>query len=223
MTRKEEDLEAYIESAFLDTEISEDRDEAEPTEAAKPAQAAVAGTNGNALQDHRPRANTIAEAVREAQRQESEKQEPKPKPAAKKASTRRRAAPKDLQHPELSAPRPRKRRKPSAKPVISAEMEELIKQAPKNLRVLAALYDDEVTERYYTKKFKEPREEFIRRLIDPVLNLEETARLLGVCPATVRRYTNRGWLEHHRTPGNQRRFRLSDIVRFVEQYGRHPE
>jgi excisionase family DNA binding protein len=102
-------------------------------------------------------------------------------------------------------------------------MEELIKQAPKNLRVLAALYDDEVTEKYYSKKFKEPRDEFIRRLIDPVLNLEETARLLGVCPATVRRYTNRGWLEHHRTPGNQRRFRLSDIVRFVDQYGRHPE
>jgi hypothetical protein len=33
----------------------------------------------------------------------------------------------------------------------------------------------------------------------------------------VRRYTNRGWLRHFRTEGNQRRFRLSDIVAFLEE------
>jgi len=43
-----------------------------------------------------------------------------------------------------------------------------------------------------------------------------TALLLGVCPTTVRRYTNRGALRCMRTPGNQRRFRLSDILEFME-------
>ncbi|MBS1713361.1 MAG: helix-turn-helix domain-containing protein [Armatimonadetes bacterium] len=63
----------------------------------------------------------------------------------------------------------------------------------------------------------------IRRLLDPELSLEEVSRLLGVCPATVRRYTNKGWLEHHRTKGGQRRFRLSGLVRFVDKHGRIPE
>jgi excisionase family DNA binding protein len=80
-----------------------------------------------------------------------------------------------------------------------------------------------VTQKYYTREFGESREDLIRRLVDPELSLEETARLLGVCPATVRRYTNRGWLRHHRTKGNQRRFRLSGLVDFVERYGRNPE
>src|SRR5207249_2975324 len=58
--------------------------------------------------------------------------------------------------------------------------------------------------------------ELVRRLLDPPLTLEEVARLLGVCPTTVRRYTNRGCLRHFRTPGNQRRFRLSDVLEFME-------
>ena len=63
----------------------------------------------------------------------------------------------------------------------------------------------------------------IERLLDPQLSLEETSRLLGVCPATVRRYTNRGWLDHHRTTGGQRRFKLSDIVVFCGQTRPIPE
>lgn len=51
--------------------------------------------------------------------------------------------------------------------------------------------------------------------IDPTLTLEEAATLLGVCPTTVRRYTNRGQLPHFRTAGNQRRFRLSDVNAFM--------
>ena len=66
------------------------------------------------------------------------------------------------------------------------------------------------------KSFKESREELIRRLLDPVLTLEDTARILNVCPTTVRRYTNRGLLKHFRTGGNQRRFRLSDVLAFLE-------
>ncbi len=59
------------------------------------------------------------------------------------------------------------------------------------------------------------REELIQRLLDPTLNLEETALLIGVCPTTVRRYTNRGHLPHFRTKGNQRRFRFLDVAEFI--------
>jgi len=61
--------------------------------------------------------------------------------------------------------------------------------------------------------------ERLQQLADPVLTLEETALLLGVCSATVRRYTNSGRLAHHRTAGNQRRFRLSDVLVFMEKRG----
>ncbi|HUV03791.1 MAG TPA: helix-turn-helix domain-containing protein [Armatimonadota bacterium] len=66
------------------------------------------------------------------------------------------------------------------------------------------------------KNFKETREQLLERLLDPSLTLEDTARILNVCPTTVRRYTNRGLLKHFRTAGNQRRFRLSDVLAFLE-------
>ncbi|MDR3710915.1 MAG: helix-turn-helix domain-containing protein [Capsulimonadaceae bacterium] len=61
----------------------------------------------------------------------------------------------------------------------------------------------------------ETRDELISRLLDPTLTLEETAQVLNVCPTTVRRYTNRGNLPHFRTAGNQRRFRLSEVLAFL--------
>lgn len=64
---------------------------------------------------------------------------------------------------------------------------------------------------------KQTRDELVERLLDPVLTLQETAILLDVCPTTVRRYTNRGVLNCFRTPGNQRRFRLSDVISFMER------
>jgi excisionase family DNA binding protein len=63
----------------------------------------------------------------------------------------------------------------------------------------------------------ESREHLVQRLLDPVLTLEEAATLLDVCPTTVRRYTNRGVLKCYRTPGNQRRFRLSEVMAFMER------
>lgn len=63
----------------------------------------------------------------------------------------------------------------------------------------------------------ETREELVQRLLDPTLTLREAALLLDVCPATVRRYTNRGLLKCFRTPGNQRRFRLTDLLDFMER------
>ncbi|MDQ2799269.1 MAG: helix-turn-helix domain-containing protein [Armatimonadota bacterium] len=67
---------------------------------------------------------------------------------------------------------------------------------------------------------EETKEELLRRLLDPTLTLEETARLLDVCPTTVRRYTNRGILPHERSAGNQRRFKLSSVLAFREDQQR---
>jgi excisionase family DNA binding protein len=125
---------------------------------------------------------------------------------------------------QLSAPRPRRNKNGTAVAVEqNSEVEELWQNFPKYIHFLGAFFNDDVTSHYYRGEFKETRQELIRRLLDPELSLEEASRLLGVCPATVRRYTNRKWLAHHRTKGGQRRFRLSGLVKFVEQHGRHPE
>jgi excisionase family DNA binding protein len=123
----------------------------------------------------------------------------------------------------MSAPRPRRAKNQGDDPVIDPELQQIWETLPKSIDFLCSFYDDSVTANYYRGSFKESRQDLIRRLLDPELTLEETSRLLGVCPATVRRYTNRGWLTHHRTNGGQRRFRLSDVVKFVEQHGRYPE
>ncbi|HWD40265.1 MAG TPA: helix-turn-helix domain-containing protein [Fimbriimonas sp.] len=124
----------------------------------------------------------------------------------------------------MSAPRPRRtKRRATASAAIDSDLHDTWTALPKNVAFLCSFFDDDVTKNYYRGEFKESRQELIRRLLDPELSLEETARLLGVCPATVRRYTNRGWLAHHRTTGGQRRFRLGDIVKFVDQHGRLPE
>src|SRR6185312_14160618 len=110
----------------------------------------------------------------------------------------------------MSAPRPRRAKKPAEGDlVIDPDLQEIWQTLPKNVEFLCSFYDDSVTKNYYRGEFKESRQDLIRRLLDPELSLEETSRLLGVCPATVRRYTNRKWLMHHRTTGGQRRFRLS--------------
>ena len=64
----------------------------------------------------------------------------------------------------------------------------------------------------------ETREQLLRRLLDPTLTLDETARILEVCPTTVRRYTDRTHspLPCQRSAGNQRRFRLSEVLAFKE-------
>lgn len=122
---------------------------------------------------------------------------------------------------QMSAPRPRRAGRRTSK--IDPELREAWETLPKSVAFLMEFFDDSVTEKYYRGDFKETRNELVRRILDPELTLEETARLLGVCPATIRRYTNRGWLPHHRTQGGQRRFRLSGVVKFVEAHGRFPE
>ncbi len=110
---------------------------------------------------------------------------------------------------------------------------------PTHVRALLALgrtvnnsADFEVAQSSYKKQFHETRQELIERLLDPVLSLEEAARLLNVCPTTIRRYTNRGILKYYRKQQDksvatntaeretrQRRFRLSDIIAFAESNG----
>lgn len=123
---------------------------------------------------------------------------------------------------QMSAPRPR-RRGASQAATVDPELQNAWQHLPKSVAFLIEYFDDSITANSYRGEFKETRQDLIRRILDPELTLEETARLLGVCPATVRRYTNRGWLVHHRTKGGQRRFKLSGVVKFVEVHGRFPE
>jgi excisionase family DNA binding protein len=96
---------------------------------------------------------------------------------------------------------------------------EIRQQLPRQMERLLRVPTSEVAQHSYKSPFKETREELIQRLLDPCLTLEEAARLLGVCPTTVRRYTNRGLLRHQRTVGNQRRFRLSHVLEFLDEHG----
>lgn len=123
---------------------------------------------------------------------------------------------------QMSAPRPRRAASGEA-PKLDPELEQVWQHLPKSVVFLTSFFDDQVTANYYGKGFRETRNDLIKRILDPELSLEEVSRLLGVCPATVRRYTNRGWLNHHRTTGGQRRFRLSNLVKFVDEHGRFPE
>jgi len=63
----------------------------------------------------------------------------------------------------------------------------------------------------------ESREEIIRRVLDPELTLHETSAFLNLSKATVRRYTDQGRLHCTRTAGGQRRFRLFEVLAFLEQ------
>lgn len=115
--------------------------------------------------------------------------------------------------------------KPAPQPVVGketiAKAVNLRKRLPKHLND-ESIGRGEIAGSSY-KAFKESREELIQRLVDPILSLEEVARILNVCPTTVRRYTNRGAIAHHRTAGNQRRFRLSDVLAFMERQSGLPQ
>lgn len=100
------------------------------------------------------------------------------------------------------------------------EAAEMFARLPRHIQYLVRpIAGEEVAQNSYKNKFAESRDDLIRRLLDPQLSLEETARVLNVCPTTVRRYTNRGLLKQERTPGNHRRFRLSDVLTFLEEHG----
>ncbi|MHB0912249.1 MAG: MerR family transcriptional regulator [Armatimonadota bacterium] len=121
--------------------------------------------------------------------------------------------------PVREVPRPQPELRQQAKPAPKPEEEPLLlvpEPAPKaRVRRRLPSVEQEVAQSSY-RTFRETREELLQRLLDPQISLEEAARILNVCPTTVRRYTNKGVLPHVRTPGNQRRFRLSDVLGFME-------
>lgn len=123
---------------------------------------------------------------------------------------------------EVIAPAPKPKRV-SRKVESSASLQEKWDRMPHHLQTLFGVSAGEEVAQNSYKTFKENRGELIQRLLDPPITLEEAARVLNVCPTTVRRYTNRGILKHFRTAGNQRRFRLSDVLTFMETKGRSAE
>lgn len=96
----------------------------------------------------------------------------------------------------------------------------VLESLPRHIQALGRLdAGSEIAQNSYKRNFTESRSELIQRLLDPPISLEDAARILNVCPTTVRRYTNKGVLPHYRTVGNQRRFRLSDVISFMESQG----
>jgi excisionase family DNA binding protein len=51
------------------------------------------------------------------------------------------------------------------------------------------------------------------------VSLQQAAQLLGVHPATVRAWADRGDIPSRRTPGGHRRFRKADLVSYAESQG----
>ncbi len=141
-------------------------------------------------------------------------------------------------HSEESTPIRRRSRAPQARNVAPEPVPDrlasfdLWSKVPRHVQTLLALErmeeEREVAQASYKRPFQEKRAELIARILDPILSLEDTARLLNVCPTTVRRYTNKGILTYYRKeterPSDtgaeretrQRRFRLSDILAFLE-------
>lgn len=141
--------------------------------------------------------------------------EPAPEPAAPPVETPQVQALLEVPLPPkpTAPPKPRVQKQP--KPVADASVQANWDRMPRHLQTLFGAPGKEVAQNSY-KAFKESREGLIQRLLDPTVSLEEAARILNVCPTTVRRYTNRGVLPHFRTAGNQRRFRLSDVLVFMD-------
>lgn len=51
------------------------------------------------------------------------------------------------------------------------------------------------------------------------VSLRQAAEILGVHPATVRNWADKGELPSRRTPGGHRRFRKSDLLQYAESQG----
>jgi len=121
---------------------------------------------------------------------------------------------------EVIAMEPEPKARPARKIEARRDLQEKWDRMPHHLQTLFGVTTAEEVAQNSYKTFKEGRGELIQRLLDPPITLEEAARVLDVCPTTVRRYTNKGILRHFRTAGNQRRFRLSDVLTFMETRGR---
>ena len=161
-----------------------------------------------------PEAQPAAEAPESAPPAPAD--EPAPAPPPERAPTRAQAPPSDAESTD--------REKEALLDSLQQEMDRTGRSVRGRLEALHARQrqlpidlDEERAEDEGPRAATETREDLVHRLLDPTLTLREAALLLDVCPTTVRRYTNRGLLNCYRTPGNQRRFRLSDVIEFMER------
>ena len=142
----------------------------------------------------------------------------RPEPTPRPVEQPRVQAPPEATQEAPAQPKPRPAPRPVARKEAQAatgSVQENWDRIPRHLQTLFGAGGQEVAQHSY-KAFRETRGDLITRLLDPPITLEEAARILDVCPTTVRRYTNRGVLKHFRTAGNQRRFRLSDVLSFMD-------
>lgn len=71
----------------------------------------------------------------------------------------------------------------------------------------------------YTKPGATTQTEYEAMTESEWISLREAAEILGVHPATVRIWADKGELPSRRTPGKHRRFRKSDVLRYAETQG----
>jgi hypothetical protein len=94
---------------------------------------------------------------------------------------------------------------------------DLWRRLPRHVQILAAGMEDAVDDQIgplsphspqscgSSEAPRETRAQLIERLLDPAVSTEDTARLLGVCSATVRRYAARGVLPCYHGSGQRQR------------------
>jgi excisionase family DNA binding protein len=90
---------------------------------------------------------------------------------------------------------------------------------PVHIHLIAGLIEPDEANLYDDEARGVERQKLIESLLNPNVTLDEAAVLLGVSAATVRRYTTKGILPCQRTVGQQRRFRLADVLAFLERNG----
>lgn len=197
----------------------EQKAEAAPAEPVTPPQAPEAQAPSAPAPEARQKAPDVRDSSAQAPPAQKVQEAPVRPEAAQKSEPPRQS---EAQAPEAAPQTPDE----DASDYGDAGLAEIldITRLPKHIQALAStLESEEVAQNSYKRGFRESRSQLLARLLDPPISLEDAARILNVCPTTVRRYTNRGVLPHFRTAGNQRRFRLSDVIAFMESQGNRPK
>ncbi len=179
-------------------------EEPAPAPPAPPIEPAVAPPNTPAEPPEPSPVSESAEQGVDVEPTPSVAEEPEEVPATRAAAERRRRPTARISHAKIA-------RQQAIRAAVTRTRAE---QAQLDLPI------DLPSRRKRSRVEEETREDLLERLLDPELSLAEAAKVLEVCPATVRRYADRGLLPHHRTPGNQRRFKLMDVLSLLERRGR---
>jgi len=187
-------------------------DAADETEEPAPEETAPAATRAQAEPDAEPMPPVTSEP------------EPEPEPEVREPEEALVEEDADEAPATVAAASERRRRRTTGRiSLAKIARQQSIRAAVARTRAEQAQLDlpiDLPRRRKRSRVEEETREDLLERLLDPELSLAEAAKVLEVCPATVRRYADRGLLPHHRTPGNQRRFKLMDVLALLERRAR---